>query len=85
MPFRNILAEWHARDTSRKIRAIFGARTAAGNHVTGALPYGYLHDPKDRQKWIVEMCIRDSDETPEKFTRSALLRHENRLYCKCHK
>lgn len=55
MPFRNILAEWHARDTSRKIRAIFGARTAAGNHVTGALPYGYLHDPKDRQKWIVDV------------------------------
>ena len=54
MPFRNILAEWHARDTSRKIRAIFSARTAAGNHVTGALPYGYLHDPKDRQKWIVD-------------------------------
>lgn len=46
MPFRNILAEWHARDTSRKIRAIFGARTAAGNHVTGACPTGYLHDPK---------------------------------------
>lgn len=54
MPFRNIFAEWHARDTSRKIRAIFGARTAAGKHVTGALPYGYLHDPNDRQKWIVD-------------------------------
>lgn len=54
MPFRNIIAEWHARDTSRKIRAIFGARTAAGKHVTGALPYGYLHDPQDRQKWIVD-------------------------------
>lgn len=54
MPFRNIIAEWHARDTSRKIRAIFGARTAAGNHVTGAVPYGYLHDPQDRQKWIVD-------------------------------
>lgn len=38
MPFRNIFAEWHARDTSRKIRAIFGARTAAGNHVSGAIP-----------------------------------------------
>ena len=54
MPFRNIFAEWHARDTSRKIRAIFGARTAAGKHVTGALPYGYLHDPDDRQKWILD-------------------------------
>jgi len=54
MPFRNIIAEWHARDTSRKIRAIFGARTAAGKHVTGAIPYGYLHDPQDRQKWIID-------------------------------
>ncbi|MDR0287086.1 MAG: DUF4368 domain-containing protein, partial [Clostridiales bacterium] len=41
-------------DTSRKIKAIFGARTANGNHVTGALPYGYIHDPNDRQKWILD-------------------------------
>jgi len=54
MPFRNIIAEWHARDTSRKIRAIFGARTAQGKRVTGAIPYGYLHDPQDRQKWIID-------------------------------
>ena len=54
MPFRNLFAEWHARDTSRKIRAIFGARTANGNHVTGALPYGYLHDQNDRQRWVLD-------------------------------
>jgi len=53
-PFRNIINEWQARDTSRKIKAIFGARTANGNHVTGALPYGYIHDPTDRQKWILD-------------------------------
>ena len=54
MPFRNLFAEWHARDTSRKIRAINKARTANGNHVTGALPYGYLHSPNDRQKWVLD-------------------------------
>lgn len=54
MPFRNIISEWHARDTSRKIRAIFGGRTAAGKRVTGAVPYGYLHSPSDRQEWIVD-------------------------------
>ena len=54
MPFRNIIAEWHARDTSRKIRAIFGARTAQGKRVTGAVPYGYLPDPQDRQTWIID-------------------------------
>ena len=53
VPFKDIFAEWHARDTSRKIKAIFGARTANGNHVTGALPYGYIHDPNDRQKWML--------------------------------
>ena len=54
MPFRNIIAEWHARDTSRKIRAINDARTKNGKRVTGALPYGYLHDPQDRQNWILD-------------------------------
>jgi len=54
MPFRNIIAEWHARDTSRKIRAIFGQRTAQGKRVTGAVPYGYLPDPNDRQTWIID-------------------------------
>jgi len=53
-PFRNIINEWVARDTSRKIRAINDARTKEGKHVTGALCYGYLHDPDDRQKWILD-------------------------------
>ena len=53
-PFRDILAEWYARDTSRKIRTIFDARTAEGKRVTGAIPYGYLHDPQDREKWIID-------------------------------
>ena len=53
-PFMNIFAEWHARDTSRKIRTIFEAKTAEGKRVTGVIPYGYLHDPNDRQKWIID-------------------------------
>ena len=54
MPFRNLFAEWHARDTSRKIRAINDARTKDGKRVSGAIPYGYIHDPTDRQKWILD-------------------------------
>ncbi|GHU59669.1 hypothetical protein AGMMS49975_27480 [Clostridia bacterium] len=53
-PFREIIAEWFVRDTSRKIRAINSAKIAEGKHVTGAVPYGYLHDPADRQKWIID-------------------------------
>ena len=53
-PFRAILAEWYARDTSKKIRAVFKSRMEAGYHCSGSIPYGYLHDPDDRQQWIVD-------------------------------
>ena len=53
-PFRDILSEMYAKDVSRKIRAAFEARTAEGKHVTGVIPYGYLHDPNDRQTWIID-------------------------------
>jgi DNA invertase Pin-like site-specific DNA recombinase len=52
--FRNVMNEWYARDTSRKIRSIFNARMAEGKHCTGSIPYGFLHDPADRQKWIID-------------------------------
>ena len=54
MPFRNIINEWAAKETSRKIRAVNEARTKSGKHVTGAIIYGYIHDPNDRQKWIID-------------------------------
>jgi len=53
-PFRNIINEWVARDTSRKIRAINEARTKDGKHVTGAVPYGYLRDPNEKSRWILD-------------------------------
>jgi DNA invertase Pin-like site-specific DNA recombinase len=53
-PFRNIINEWVARDTSRKIRAINDARTKGGKHVTGAVPYGYLRDPDEKSRWILD-------------------------------
>ena len=43
-----------ARDTSRKIRAINESRTKNGKHVTRAIPYGYIHDPEDKQVWLLD-------------------------------
>jgi DNA invertase Pin-like site-specific DNA recombinase len=54
LPFRNIMNEFSAKDTSRKIRAIFNAKTDAGIRTTGAIVYGYIHDPNDRKKWIID-------------------------------
>lgn len=54
LPFRNIMNEWYAKDTSRKIRSTFQAKGRAGKHVASSTPYGYLKDGQDRQRWIVD-------------------------------
>lgn len=53
-PFLNIMNEWYARDSSRKIRAIFKARMQEGKRVSPSIPYGYLRDPEDKQHLIVD-------------------------------
>lgn len=40
-PFLNIMNEWYARDTSKKIKAIFRNRMEHGLRCSGAVPYGY--------------------------------------------
>ena len=54
MPFRNIIAEWHARDTSRKIRAVFQSRMASGKRCSGAIPYGYKRRNGDTQDLMID-------------------------------
>lgn len=53
-PFRNIMNEWYARDTSKKIRSTFAAKGRSGKHVASTTPYGYLKDPLDHNHWIVD-------------------------------
>ncbi len=52
-PFRNIMNEYYARDTSRKIRSVFQAKGKAGKHVTGTVIYGYLWD-EQRKHWLID-------------------------------
>jgi hypothetical protein len=54
MPFREIMSEWYARDTSRKIKAAFKTKGRSGKPITGKPPYGYIKDPKDKYKWLVD-------------------------------
>ena len=53
-PFINIMNEWYAKDTSKKIRAVFKSRMEDGKRCSGAIPYGYIHDPADRQHLLVD-------------------------------
>ena len=52
--FRNVINEWYARDTSRKIRAIFRAKALEGKRISPSTPYGYIRDTGNRQQWVVD-------------------------------
>ena len=53
-PFRNIINEWYAKDTSKKIRAVFKAKGMSGKPVTTHPPYGYLKSAEDKNVWILD-------------------------------
>ena len=53
-PFLNIMNEWYAKDTSKKIKAVFKAKTRDGKRVSGAVPYGYYRKPEDKQTLYVD-------------------------------
>ena len=44
-PFKNLFNEWYARDTSKKIRAVFKAKAERGQRLGTTIPYGYRRDP----------------------------------------
>lgn len=53
-PFLNIMAEWYARDASRKLKAVYQSKGNNGKRTTNGVIYGYLKDPEDKTKWLVD-------------------------------
>ncbi|MCC8105246.1 MAG: recombinase family protein [Clostridiales bacterium] len=53
-PFLNIMNEWYAKDTSKKIKAIFKSRMQDGKRCSGSIPYGYTRNADDKQTLIVD-------------------------------
>lgn len=51
---RNIFNEMFARDTSKKIRATWQSKGKSGERLCTNAPYGYLKDPDNHKKWIVD-------------------------------
>ena len=52
--FKNVFNDYYAKDTSKKIRAVVRMRGEAGEHLASNPPYGYIKDPQDKKKWIVD-------------------------------
>lgn len=53
-PFLNIINEWYAKDTSKKIRSVFKSKGQSGKPLCTNPPYGYIKDPEDKMHWIVD-------------------------------
>ena len=53
-PFINIFNEFYAKDTSRKIKAVFKAKGNSGKPLATTPPYGYMKDPENKFHWIID-------------------------------
>ena len=53
-PFLNIINEWYAKDTSKKIRAVMKSKGEAGEYLCTNPPYGYMKDADNKKHWIVD-------------------------------
>jgi DNA invertase Pin-like site-specific DNA recombinase len=54
LPFREVINEFYVREYSKKIKAAFKSRGMNGMPMTSTPPYGYLKDPQDKHKWLVD-------------------------------
>ena len=51
--FKNVFNDYYTKDTSKKIRAVVKMHGEAGEHIASNPPYGYIKDPENKKKWIV--------------------------------
>lgn len=51
---KNVFNDFYAKDTSKKIRAVNKVRAESGQHLSSIPVFGYMKDPADKKKWIVD-------------------------------
>ena len=54
VPMQDLFNEWHAKNTSDKVRRVMQSRGNAGIPLTTNVPYGYKKNPVDKNRWIVD-------------------------------
>lgn len=52
-PFKNVVNEMYARDTSKKIRSAFQTKMKDGCYIGNFAPYGYMKDPLNKNHLII--------------------------------
>ena len=54
MPFKNILNEMYAKDTSKKVKSAIQSRMREGTYIGSKTPFGYLKDPNNKRRLIID-------------------------------
>ena len=54
LPIQDWFNEMHAKNTSQKVRAVFKNKGNSGLPLTTYLPYGYIKDKDDKNKWLID-------------------------------
>ena len=54
VPMQDWFNEWYAKNTSDKVRRVFKSKGESGKPLTSNPPYGYMKDPNDKNKWIID-------------------------------
>lgn len=54
MVFKNIFNDWYARDTSKKVKAVFKAKGQSGKPLATLPPYGYVKSEQDKNLWVID-------------------------------
>lgn len=54
VPMQDLFNEWHAKNTSQKVRNVFKNKGMSGVPLTTNPPFGYMKNPYNTKEWIVD-------------------------------
>ncbi|MCO8230659.1 recombinase family protein [Streptococcus suis] len=57
VPFRNLLNDFYAKDVSEKVKSAMNSMKRSGKNMSWLPPFGYLKDPEDRFKIIIDETV----------------------------
>lgn len=54
VPMQDLFNEWHAKNTSDKVRRVMQSKGMSGKPLTTNPPFGYMKSPDDKDEWLVD-------------------------------
>lgn len=54
VPMQDLFNEWHAKNTSQKVRNVFKNKGMTGVPLTTNPPFGYMKNPDNKKEWMID-------------------------------